>query len=287
MERPRDFASDDPETGTVRTNDVETYYVRRGSGPPIVLVHGMAMSASQWDSQQRALADEFTTVAYDVRGHGRTGRSDPESYGMALYASDLDALLTSLDFDRPILCGLSMGGCIVQAYAAAYPDRVAGLVLADTFTAAPLPLAGRLVFANLRLFARLDRVVRYTTLNRVQTWVGERLAPGVAGDGETTQRLMEDAPTIPHAEFAKVARSVAAVPTSDLDASRITAPTLVLYGEHAPAFLRAIHAGVADRLGNAPVDVVAVPDAGHASNVDNPAFFAEAVRSFARRMVAD
>lgn len=37
------------ESGTVRTNDVETYYVRQGEGPPIVFVHGMAMSATQWE----------------------------------------------------------------------------------------------------------------------------------------------------------------------------------------------------------------------------------------------
>lgn len=272
------------ESGTVRTNDVETYYVRSGDGPPIVFIHGMAMSTTEWEPQMEALSNEYTTVAYDVRGHGRTGGSDVESYSMELYATDLDELLTALDVEKPVVCGLSMGGCIAQAYAAAFPENVAGLVLSDTFTAAPLSLKGRLVFSNLRVLGRLDRVIRYTTLNRIQTWVGQRLAPGVAGDGVTTQRLMEDAPTIPHAEFLKIAESVANFPKSDFDASRIDAPTLIMYGENVPAILREMHTKLADQLSNAAVEVAVVPDAGHASNIDNPAFFSATIREFLARI---
>lgn len=229
------------ESGYVRTNDIETFYVRRGDGPPIVFIHGMAMSATQWEPQMEALSDEFTTVAYDVRGHGHTGDSDRNPYNILLYAEDLDALLTELNIENPVLCGLSMGGCIAQVYAATYPGKIAGLVVSDTFTAAPLPLKGRLIFANLRFFGLLDRIVRYTTLNRLQTWVGQRLAPGIAGDSVTTQRLMDEAPTIPHAEFVKIANSVAQFPKSDFDASQITVPTLVMHGENVPPVLQDMH----------------------------------------------
>ena len=278
----RSGAGIDIETGTVGTNEIETYYERRGQGPPIVFVHGMFMSSTMWEAQMRALEREFTTVAYDVRGHGRTGGSDRGTYDMELYASDLDALLTALGIEDPVICGLSMGGAIAQVYAATHAEKVAGLVLSDTFTAAPLPLSGRLVFANLRFFGLLDRVVRYPTLNRVQTWVGNRLAPGVAGDRATVQRLMEEAPTISHAEFRKIARSTADFPESDFDASRITVPTLIMHGEHATGAFREMHARLAEHLENADVETAIVPDAGHASNVDNPEFFTDAVREFAR-----
>jgi pimeloyl-ACP methyl ester carboxylesterase len=272
------------ETGIVRTNEIETYYERRGDGPPVVFVHGTFMSTTYSEHQMDALGDEFTTVVYDVRGHGHTGGSDRGSYDMDLYASDLDALLAELGIENPILCGFSMGGCIAQVYAARHPETVAGLVLADTFTAAPLPLKGRLLFANLRFVGLLDRFVRYTTLNRIQLWIGNRLAPGVAGDGVTVQRLIEEAPTIPHAEVRKIARSVAGFPESDFDASRVTAPALVLYGEHAPAVFREAHARLAGHLENADVDVTVVPGGGHASHIDNPAFFTDAVRAFARKV---
>lgn len=53
--------------------------------------------------------EEFTTVAYDVRGHGHTGGSDRAAYDVELYAADLHALLDALDLEDPVLCGPSMG----------------------------------------------------------------------------------------------------------------------------------------------------------------------------------
>jgi len=74
---------------------------------------------------------------------------------------------------------------------------------------------------------------------------------------------------------------MARFPDTDIDLSRVTAPTLLLYGEHLPRVMRDMHPRIAARLSNAPVVVRAVPDAGHASNLDNPAFFTDAVRAFA------
>lgn len=271
---------------TIETNDIETYYERRGDGPPIVFVHGAIMDHRMWAAQIDALADDFTTVAYDVRGHGRTGGSDVPTYTVDLYVEDLDALLTALELERPVLCGLSLGGCIAQAYAATYPEKIAGVVLADTFTQAPLGRTGRLLFANLRIFAVLDRFVRYKSLNRFQMRVGNLIKPGVAGRGETIQELIDTAPTISHAEFVKIVTSlVAFTRASNVALSRIDAPTLILYGEDEPSLMRD-HAALMGRLIRNTVAVTEIPDAGHASNIDNSACFTEAVREFVDRRVS-
>lgn len=265
---------------TARTNDIETYYVTRGDGPPIVFVHGMAMSTTMWEPQMDALSDAFATIAYDVRGHGRTGGSQKGAYSIALFAEDLDALLATLDIDRAVICGLSMGGTIAQTFAAARPEKVAGLVLADTFPAGPLPLTGRLALANIRFLARLDRLINYKTLNRWQLKVGNLLLPGVSGDEVTVQRLVEDAPTIPHAEFVKIADATARFPTAAIDLSGVTAPTLVLHGEHLPAANEQTTDRLVSSLRNAPTTVRVVPESGHASNLDNPEFFTSTLREF-------
>ena len=280
----RDGRESSVERGFVETNGIETYYERRGEGPPVVFVHGMALSTTSWAAQVEALADEYTTIAYDVRGHGRTGGSDVETYSVELFAEDLDALLAALGVERPVLCGLSMGGAVAQAYAAAHPEAVAGLVLADTFTAGPLPLAGRLAFANIRFLGWLQRYVDYKRLNRLQMRVGNRLSPGWAGDEVTVQELVEADPRIPSDEFGKIARATAMVPESDVDLSAVTAPALVLYAENAPGGMREMASAVRDALPNADVELVAVPDAGHAVSIDNPAFFEEAVRAFLDRV---
>lgn len=263
-----------------RTDDIETYYVTQGDGPPIVFVHGMIMDTRMWEHQMDALSGSFTTIAYDVRGHGRTGASERRPYSIDLFADDLAALLDALDIDRAVVCGLSMGGAVAQAFAAAHPERVAGLVLADTFPAGPLPLAGRLAMANIRVLARLDRLVGYKTLNRWQLRVGNLLLPGVSGDEETVQRLVDDGPIIPHDEFVEIADATAGFQDRKLDLSAVTAPTLILHGEHLPTANEATTERMVASLPNASTTVRVVPGSGHASNLDNPAFFTSAVREF-------
>lgn len=276
------FASlDDLERGTVETNGVETSYVRRGSGPTVVFVHPMGMSATVWAPQLDALADDFDVLAYDTRGHGHTGGSDVDAYDMALYATDLRALLDALDVDRPVLVGASMGGAIVQQYAATYPDDVAGCVLVDAFSTTPVGVQGRLVMGFVQVLARLDRFVSYETLNRFQIRVYETLSPGSAGNARAILDLMANDPAIPHRELVKVADATAAFPRSDFDPARITAPTLVAYGESIPGVLRRMSTGLAASLVNADVDLAVVPGGGHGSIVDAPGFVTDVVREHA------
>ncbi|SFG04928.1 Pimeloyl-ACP methyl ester carboxylesterase [Halopelagius inordinatus] len=264
---------------TVRTNDVQTYYERRGSGPPVVFVHGAILDSSQWTQQIDALSDEYTAIAYDVRGHGRTGGSDRESYSIPLLADDLHAFVTALDLENPVICGLSMGGCIAQVYAAAHPEAVSGLILADTFT--PY-LFGRGEWFQRSVMLRAAvppvRLLGYERIERAMVWVHERLSKGASGDYERVESLRAEGPTMDTAEFAKVIRAVASFHETRVDHSAISAPTLVLYGEQEPAFLRRHVSKMAADIPNAVVEEV--PGGGHASNLDNPDFFTEAVREF-------
>lgn len=116
---------------TVRTNDIETYYESHGEGPPLVFVHGAWVDRRMWEPQVAALAGEYRVITYDLRGHGRTGPSAERNYTVELLAADLRALIDALDLERPVVCGLSLGGMVAQLYAVRY-DELSGLVLADT-----------------------------------------------------------------------------------------------------------------------------------------------------------
>jgi 3-oxoadipate enol-lactonase len=264
---------------TVATNDVETYYERRGDGPPIVFVHGAVLDHAQWASQVEALSDEYTTIAYDVRGHGRTGGSTEEKYSIDLFAEDLEAFVTTLELDRPVICGLSMGGCIAQAYAARRSDRLGGLVLADTFTPEFLTRGERLQRSVLlRATIPPVRLLGYERVERAMVWLHERLRRGSSGDYDEIERLRAEGPRMETDEFAKTIRAVARFHETRVDLPSITAPTLVLYGENEPAFVRGHAAKLAAELPD--VSVREVPGAGHASNLDDPEFFTGALREF-------
>ena len=100
-------------------------------GLPVVLVHSLAGNSTHWSKQLEHLRRTRRAVALDLRGHGRSERPGNGDYTIAGMAGDLAAVADTLDLDKFVLVGHSMGGGVALAYAGAHPDRVAGLVLVD------------------------------------------------------------------------------------------------------------------------------------------------------------
>jgi aminoacrylate hydrolase len=113
--------------------DGRLYYETSGSGPPLVLVSGLAGSASFWRLQAPRLAERFTVVTHDHRGVGRSSR-DAIAYSIEQMAGDTLALMDHLGIDRAALIGQSTGGAIGQHIAATRPDRISRLVLSSTWS---------------------------------------------------------------------------------------------------------------------------------------------------------
>lgn len=223
---------------TVQTNDIETYYEQRGNGPPIVFVHAAIVDHSNWSPQLEALSNEYTTIAYDIRGHGRTGGSANDVYSVELFANDLAALINALHLENPVIIGNSTGGCIAQVYAARYPEKISGLVLADTYTSDVQDWRDRVQFAALKSTIPPARLVGYERVEKVKNWIHERFDKGASGDYENIVRLRKNAPRMESDEFAKVIRAMATFPEMEVDLSAITVATLVLYGENDIGFVR-------------------------------------------------
>ncbi len=103
-------------------------YREEGSGPVVLLIHGMAGSMATWDRVIPALAKEFTVVAPDLPGHGRSEKlvHDLSLGGMA---STLRDLLVALGHDRVTVVGQSLGGGIAMQLAYQYPERCDRLVI--------------------------------------------------------------------------------------------------------------------------------------------------------------
>jgi 3-oxoadipate enol-lactonase len=99
--------------------------------PRLALIHSLALSGAMWSEVIAQLAGAAEILVYDCRGHGQSERR-PGPYSVELFADDLAALLDSCGWSSAIVAGCSMGGCVAQAFAAAYPERVRGLALIDT-----------------------------------------------------------------------------------------------------------------------------------------------------------
>ena len=241
--------------------------------PPLVLVHGHPFDRSMWAPQ---LADVPYTgrrvIASDLRGYGESSVV-PGTTALSVFASDIAALLDHLGVAGAILGGLSMGGQIVMEFQRLFPQRVRGLLLADTFSqaetesgkAARHSMADRLLREGMRPYADevLDAMV--APYNAVAL-------PAVAA---AVHRMMTGTP----AEGAAAAlRGRAERPDYGEVLSRVSVPTLVVVGRddtYTPV-------GDAERLHKLiPGSTLRVIEgAAHLPNMERPAEFNRALREF-------
>ena len=123
---------------TIEVNGIRLAYERRGSGKPMVLLHGFPLDHHLWDEVVPLLEDQFDLVLPDLRGFGGSSTVD-SFYSMEDYASDVAALLDHLNIQKAAIVGHSMGGYVALAFARLYPERVRGLGLVSSQVLADPP----------------------------------------------------------------------------------------------------------------------------------------------------
>ncbi len=133
-------------------NGIALTYERRGSGTPLVLIHGYPLDHTIWEPVAPLLENGFDLILPDLRGFGQSA-SPGTSYLLADLAADLAALLNTLKIEKAALAGHSMGGYVALAFARAYPQRVRGLGLVASQAIADPPE---------------KKVARYATAKRVE-----------------------------------------------------------------------------------------------------------------------
>ena len=256
----------------VEANGLEIAYERAGAGPPLVFIHGGGDDSRIWQPQLAALAGEFTVVAWDEPGAGRS--SDlPTNFGLADYADCLAALIETLGLGPANVAGLSWGGTVALELYGRRPELVATLILADTY-------------AGWKGSLPEDEVRTRVTMAREMLAAPPRepapAIPGLfAGDppAEFVPLLEEIAADTRPASLKRVLLAMAEADLRDL-LPRIKVPTLLIWGElDARSPLR-----VARQFQEAVpgAELVLIPEAGHASNLEQPELFNRAVREFLR-----
>ncbi len=106
-------------------------YLMAGSGPAVVLVHGITSSADTWADAMRGLAREHTVIAPDLLGHGASAKPRGD-YSLGAYASGIRDLLAALGHDHVTIVGHSLGGGVAMQFAYQFPERTQRLVLVSS-----------------------------------------------------------------------------------------------------------------------------------------------------------
>ena len=123
---------------TVAVNGINLAYTRRGTGTPLVLVHGFPLDSSSWNEIIPFLENDFDLILPDLRGFGLSSTTTSQ-YSISDMADDLAGLLNHLGIEKTALAGHSMGGYVALAFTKKYPQLVSGLGLVSSQTPADAP----------------------------------------------------------------------------------------------------------------------------------------------------
>jgi pimeloyl-ACP methyl ester carboxylesterase len=258
-------------------DSVDISYDDHGMGMPVLFLHAFPLNRSMWTSQINALLAEqggggLRLVALDWRGFGESPIVDAVST-MELFADDVASLMDTLGMQQAVLCGLSMGGYVAFAFLRKYPQRVQGLILADT---RPGPDTDEV--------KAYREQVALLALSQGTGAVADLQIPKVLSD-YTRQHHPLVEQSVRHMINAATPQGIAAASrgmalrsdASDL-LSSISCPTLVVVGEQdiltPPAVARAYAASIAGS------QFATIPHAGHLSNLEQPEAFLTVIRNF-------
>lgn len=245
-------------------------YDDRGSGPAVILMHGLLMDRSMWDHAAEALSDAYRVITPDAPGHGDSETVEV-GYTFDDHAIDMWSFCDALGIETAVFGGQSMGGFTALRNALQRPDKVRGLILIDSSareeTAELLPQYEAFLQVALTDGTSED-------LANVLFLVLFSAAFSAAPEGEVWKKklLAMDAPRV-HA----MARAVLDRPPILARLDEIRCPAVVIHGDEDIAISVDRAEQTAAGLN---ATVVHVPGAGHASPVERPEIVTPAIRAF-------
>lgn len=251
----------------IDTNVGRVGLTTRGSGgTPLLFLHGVGSDRSAWDPQVGAFGEERLAIAIDMPGYGD---SDPAAEGdpRQRFADTVLAVLDALGIQAAHVCGLSLGGVIALAMATRTSERIASLVLADTFACHP---EGRAIYDR-SLASLSDLGMAGLADSRIDALIAQPADPALR------RTLVEVMSRIDPAAYVRAAEAVW-LADQRREAAAISLPTLILYGSEdritPPSLSEELkvlipHAGLIEIAG-----------AGHLPNLEQPAIFNRVLAAF-------
>jgi pimeloyl-ACP methyl ester carboxylesterase len=256
-----------------------------GSGPPVVLIHGMVNSSRHWEQVAHGLADRYTVIAPDLIGHGESAavRGD---YSLGAHATSIRDMLAVIGIDRATIVGHSLGGGVAMQFFYQFPQRTERLVLVSSgglgHQVSPL-----LRSAALPGMSALLALVAHRRILDAMWAFGQRLRDRGHGKGVYVQAIVRALRPLEQpgarAAFLHTLRSVI-----DVHGQRVSArdrlyllgsmPTLVVWGERDNTIPLEHGRATAEAVPHSRFEVL--PRAAHFPHLEDPEGLARVLRDF-------
>lgn len=261
----------------VEVDGVKLRYKVEGQGPPLLLIHSHFYTMRQWQPWVEMLQDQFTIIRYDLTSHGLTGPDPTKDYSRARASELVDGLLNHLGVDKVSIAGSSTGGAIAFYYAATRPERVSNLVIinapgmpkvSNKYMERGLPSWGGYIFYLLP-----ESIFRAFLESPV-------IDKSLITDGSVHEfHEMYRREGNRMAEFYRMSNWEKADAAPVL--AKVTAPTLIMWGEKNPQLPLEHVQQFTERLINAErVESIVYPNIGHVIPLEIPEQSALDVKAF-------
>ena len=250
-------------------NTVDLFHEEKGTGDPLVLIHGLGSASYDWRAQIEELADAYRVIALDLRGHGRSEKPRGP-YSIPQFAADVSAVLTRLDVRPAHLVGLSLGGMVAFQLAVDTPELVRSLVIINSAPAVLMDSFKMRAVLALRLF--ILKVFGLRVLGRI---IARGLLPRREQQPLRREFVARFARNDPHAYEASM-RAIVNWSVADR-LGEIRCPVLVLSGDrdYTPVEAKERYVRL---IPKARLEVI--PDAGHAWTLERAELVNDALRRF-------
>jgi 3-oxoadipate enol-lactonase len=244
---------------------VRIAWERRGSGEPLLLVHGLGYARWGWEPVLEPLERSFDLILFDNRGIGESD-APPGPYTVAELAADAAQVLDEAGVERANVLGTSLGGMVAQELALTAPERVDRLVLACTTPGGP------------EAFPMPERTVQLMTCGAtLRQFVENALAPGP--DPELVDRILRHREATAQPLDAWSAQAAAGATFDALGRiARVEAPTLILHGTEDAVVDSRNSSLLASRIPDSRVELF--PGGGHLFFWEQPDRFVDVVTGF-------
>ena len=242
---------------TVKVGDINMYYEVHGSGEPLVMINGAAVTTEIYTELIPIYSPEYRMVLFDNRGAGRTDAPDIP-YTMEMMARDVAGLLDTVGISSAHVFGASLGGGIAQLFALFYPDRVRSLVLSVTHCG-----GSHMVVPHAEIAEVLSSLTMADPEERAEAMMRLCVTPEfAAGNPGIMQRMKEErARQYASSQGIRQQQQVSCATDIYERLPEIKALTLIIHGD-ADQLVPVENARVmASRIPNA--ELVIFPDAGH------------------------
>jgi pimeloyl-ACP methyl ester carboxylesterase len=242
---------------------VKVHFEEKGKGKPgpIIMVHGAGGSSATWWMQLKHLSEHLHVIAVDLNGHGKTpDRKEEDTFKS--YLSDIQEVVSQ--FEKPVLCGHSMGGALTQTYALNNPDQLSGIVLVGT---------GAKLRVNPLIFTMVE--------NDFEAYLS------AMGDYLFSEEASEELKDSSRAEIRKCPPSIVSRDFRACDAfdimnmvSKISVPTLIIVGDEDLLTPQKYSTYLRDQIANSTLTVIST--AGHGVMLEQWERFNDAVANWHR-----